>query len=41
MDFRHGGGLEQHVKYGLSRINGEVAEWMNGEITAAELLRAC
>ncbi|EFN52054.1 hypothetical protein CHLNCDRAFT_9678, partial [Chlorella variabilis] len=28
--FAHGGLLPHHLKYGLQRINDEVAEWMNG-----------
>lgn len=30
--FAHGGLLAQHVKYGLERLNAEVASWMRGEV---------
>jgi hypothetical protein len=29
--FVHGGILPKHVKYGLSRINREIKDWMNGD----------
>lgn len=29
--FAHGGLLPGHVKYGLARLNGEVAAWMRGD----------
>jgi hypothetical protein len=32
--FAHGGLLPHHVKYGLQRINDEVAAWMNGAHSA-------
>ena len=29
--FAHGGLLPGHVKYGLARLNAEVAAWMRGD----------